>query len=72
MRVLTLTPAAGRRGLSVRAEAEANGNGSTSGADGGFDYDLFCIGAGSGGVRASRVAAGTYGGCWVACALAVL
>lgn len=50
--------APGRRALSVRADG---GNGST--ADGKFDYDLFCIGAGSGGVRASRVAAGTYGGC---------
>ncbi|KAL4430036.1 hypothetical protein ABPG77_004406 [Micractinium sp. CCAP 211/92] len=61
VRVLAFTPLAGRRGLTVRAEAEGNGNGSTAGADGGFDYDLFCIGAGSGGVRASRVAAGTYG-----------
>lgn len=26
-----------------------------------YDYDLFCIGAGSGGVRASRVAASNYG-----------
>ncbi len=29
--------------------------------NGTFDYDLVTIGAGSGGVRASRVAAGTYG-----------
>ncbi len=48
---------AARRALSVRAEA-AGGNGSAGDS---FDYDLFCIGAGSGGVRASRVAAGTYG-----------
>jgi hypothetical protein len=27
----------------------------------GFEYDLVTIGAGSGGVRASRVSAGTYG-----------
>jgi glutathione reductase (NADPH) len=26
-----------------------------------FEYDLVTIGAGSGGVRASRIAAGTYG-----------
>jgi hypothetical protein len=26
-----------------------------------FDYDLVTIGAGSGGVRASRVSSGTYG-----------
>jgi glutathione reductase (NADPH) len=26
-----------------------------------FDYDLVTIGAGSGGVRASRMASGTYG-----------
>lgn len=66
LRVLACAPLASRRGLSVRAEADANGNGSTSAADGGFDYDLFCIGAGSGGVRASRVAAGTYGERWAA------
>lgn len=53
---------ASRRALSVRAEAAANGNGNgANGADKSYDYDLFCIGAGSGGVRASRVAAGTYG-----------
>ncbi|EFN56560.1 hypothetical protein CHLNCDRAFT_34977 [Chlorella variabilis] len=48
---------AGRRAMSVRAEA-VSGNGTTPKE---FDFDLFCIGAGSGGVRASRVAAGTYG-----------
>lgn len=50
-----------RRALTVRAEAAVsndNGNGAASQE---FDFDLFCIGAGSGGVRASRVAAGTYG-----------
>ena len=26
-----------------------------------FDYDLFVIGGGSGGVRAARIAAGTHG-----------
>lgn len=30
-------------------------------ADGEFEYDLVTIGAGSGGVRASRLAAGVYG-----------
>ena len=30
-------------------------------ADDTFDYDLFVIGGGSGGVRAARVAAGEYG-----------
>lgn len=43
--------------LQVRAES-GNGNGNGSGE---YDYDLFTIGAGSGGVRASRVAAATYG-----------
>ena len=43
--------------MSVRAQA-VSGNGTTPKE---FDFDLFCIGAGSGGVRASRVAAGTYG-----------
>eukprot|EP00887_Chlorella_sp_A99_P007110 scaffold2.g7110.t1 len=47
------------RRLAVNAAASA-GNG--AGVDEGpYDYDLFCIGAGSGGVRAARVAAGTYG-----------
>ncbi|KAK9822833.1 hypothetical protein WJX81_008309 [Elliptochloris bilobata] len=45
--------------LQVRA---VSGNGaSVSGGDGEYDYDLFTIGAGSGGVRASRFAASTYG-----------
>lgn len=43
--------------VSADAAAAAGGNG----ADRQYDYDLFCIGAGSGGVRASRVASGTYG-----------
>lgn len=43
------------------AAAASSGNGASSDA-GAYDYDLFCIGAGSGGVRAARVAAGTYGG----------
>lgn len=42
-------------GLSVRVTASA-GNGS-----GTYDYDLFTIGGGSGGVRASRFASGNYG-----------
>ncbi|KAH0978320.1 hypothetical protein GBA52_028039 [Prunus armeniaca] len=41
-----------RRGFSVRADS---GNGAESGRH--YDYDLFTIGAGSGGVRASRFAA---------------
>lgn len=32
-----------------------------NGGNDSFEYDLVTIGAGSGGVRASRVAAGTYG-----------
>lgn len=48
-------------GSSVRALASAV-NAAANGSDnGGYDYDLFCIGAGSGGVRAARVAAGSYG-----------
>lgn len=41
-----------RRSFSVRADS---GNGADSGSH--YDYDLFTIGAGSGGVRASRFAA---------------
>jgi hypothetical protein len=40
----------------VKAAAESNGNGTGS-----YDFDLFTIGAGSGGVRGSRFAA-SYGG----------
>jgi hypothetical protein len=39
----------------VKAAAESNGNGTGS-----YDFDLFTIGAGSGGVRGSRFAA-SYG-----------
>jgi hypothetical protein len=46
----------------VRA-ATTNGTGADNGASGGeqYDFDLFTIGAGSGGVRAARFAASTYG-----------
>ena len=44
---------------STTTASATSPNGAASGGD--FDYDLFCIGAGSGGVRAARVAAGTYG-----------
>lgn len=51
-----------RRGLHSRViKAEASSNGSSNGAAGGYDFDLFTIGAGSGGVRASRFAAQNYG-----------
>ncbi|EEC66940.1 hypothetical protein OsI_33569 [Oryza sativa Indica Group] len=46
------------------ASASAGDNGAAAGGDGGgcdYDYDLFTIGAGSGGMRASRVAASLYG-----------
>lgn len=42
----------------VAQSASANGSSSQNGS---YDYDLFCIGAGSGGVRAARMAAGNYG-----------
>ncbi|KAH7620434.1 putative Glutathione reductase, chloroplastic [Nannochloris sp. 'desiccata'] len=45
----------------VASSAAANGNGNGASNGGEYDYDFFCIGAGSGGVRAARVAAGTYG-----------
>ncbi|CAN6293583.1 unnamed protein product [Urochloa humidicola] len=52
-----------RRALSVSASAAAGGaNGAASGAAGReYDYDLFTIGAGSGGMRASRIASALYG-----------
>ena len=43
-------------------QAEANrSNGSSNGDHASYDFDLFTIGAGSGGVRASRFAAQNYG-----------
>jgi osmoprotectant transport system permease protein len=54
-------------GLALRAGAgEHRGLGSTGNGMAEFDYDLFTIGAGSGGVRASRVAAGHGARCAVA------
>jgi glutathione reductase (NADPH) len=41
--------------------ASAAPNGSSSSSAGEYDYDLFTIGAGSGGVRASRFASTLYG-----------
>ncbi|KAG0549523.1 hypothetical protein BDA96_01G263000, partial [Sorghum bicolor] len=53
-----------RRPLSVSASAAATGgnNGAAPrAAEREYDYDLFTIGAGSGGMRASRVASALYG-----------
>ncbi|KAL3151737.1 hypothetical protein ABBQ38_012716 [Trebouxia sp. C0009 RCD-2024] len=53
-----------RRGLHSRpiVQAEASkSNGSSNGDHANYDFDLFTIGAGSGGVRASRFAAQNYG-----------
>ncbi|XP_021770249.1 glutathione reductase, chloroplastic-like isoform X1 [Chenopodium quinoa] len=44
-----------RRNFSVRAESSSTSSSSDNGAH--YDFDLFTIGAGSGGVRASRFAA---------------
>ncbi|CAD6205138.1 unnamed protein product [Miscanthus lutarioriparius] len=52
-----------RRALSVSASATAGGNNDAAprAAEREYDYDLFTIGAGSGGMRASRVASALYG-----------
>ncbi|XP_066341793.1 glutathione reductase, chloroplastic-like [Miscanthus floridulus] len=52
-----------RRALSVSASAAAGGNNGFAprAAEREYDYDLFTIGAGSGGMRASRVASALYG-----------
>ncbi|CAD6212589.1 unnamed protein product [Miscanthus lutarioriparius] len=52
-----------RRALSVSASAAAGGNNGAAprAAEREYDYDLFTIGAGSGGMRASRVASALYG-----------
>lgn len=42
--------------------AESSGNGAAANGSGKYDFDLFTIGAGSGGVRAARFAASTFGG----------
>lgn len=47
------------RDLQVRAES--SGNGASANGSGQYDFDLFTIGAGSGGVRAARFAASTFG-----------
>ncbi|KAL0024238.1 hypothetical protein WJX77_010882 [Trebouxia sp. C0004] len=47
-------------GSLVQAEANRS-NGSSNGDRASYDFDLFTIGAGSGGVRASRFAAQNYG-----------
>lgn len=46
-----------RRHVSASAAAAPNG----ASVEGEYDYDLFTIGAGSGGVRASRFASALYG-----------
>ena len=57
------------------AQAQAGTtNGSSASGDGKYDFDLFTIGAGSGGVRASRFAASNYGNssvpsCFSVCAM---
>ena len=47
--------AAERRSMAAHASSSDNGKG-----DDGFDFDLFVIGGGTGGVRAARMSA-TYG-----------
>ncbi|KAF8722819.1 hypothetical protein HU200_021947 [Digitaria exilis] len=49
-----------RRALSVSASGGSNGAAPVS-AEREYDYDLFTIGAGSGGMRASRAASALYG-----------
>ncbi|OEL33390.1 Glutathione reductase, chloroplastic [Dichanthelium oligosanthes] len=51
-----------RRALSVSASAAAGGSNGAA-----FGYDLFTIGAGSGGMRASRVASALYGASAAVC-----
>jgi len=48
---------------ATQARAESSNGASAPAADGSreYDYDLFTIGAGSGGTRASRVSASLYG-----------
>ena len=49
--------------------ATSNGASSNGVVDKEYDYDLFTIGAGSGGVRGTRFASQNYGKHWVAAAL---
>ena len=55
--------------MQTRA-ASGNGAAPSANGDGEYDYDLFTIGAGSGGVRASRFAASTYGASGLCCCVA--
>lgn len=52
-RAAATIPAVRSQNSPVTVNAAAN--------DGAYDYDLFCIGAGSGGVRAARMAASNHG-----------
>lgn len=61
-----MTPALAWHELQVRASS--SGNGASSNGSGQYDFDLFTIGAGSGGVRAARYAASTFGALRVPCA----
>jgi glutathione reductase (NADPH) len=54
---LAALPRLPRRHVSASAAASPNG----ASPEGEYDYDLFTIGAGSGGVRASRFASTLYG-----------
>ena len=49
------------KGTAWLLQAEAKSNGSSNGDHAKYDFDLFTIGAGSGGVRGSRFAAQNYG-----------
>ncbi|KAF3778065.1 Glutathione reductase [Nymphaea thermarum] len=54
--------------LVTRAESSLNGS-DPAASSGEYDFDLFTIGAGSGGVRASRFAAANYGASVAVCEL---
>ena len=50
-------------GVALQVRAESSSNGAQHNGSGEYDFDLFTIGAGSGGVRAARWAASNYGAC---------
>ena len=47
--------------IASQVRAESSSNGASTNGSGQYDFDLFTIGAGSGGVRAARFAASTFG-----------
>ncbi len=60
-------PQALRLWVAVQVRAQSSSNGAQHNGAHEYDFDLFTIGAGSGGVRAARWAASNYGTLQASC-----